>query len=145
MKFCTKLRKNAPETLQILQEAFKDNFISRSHCGKRNKVSKEGQEEPLKKPHSRRPTMTRTDGNMDCVCEGLCSDYPLGIQQTADKLHMLTFPVHGTVAEDLQMCNVCAKLVPKVLTEDQKKRVSLCQGLLDLIQNESNEMMECLS
>ncbi|UYV75320.1 hypothetical protein LAZ67_12003485 [Cordylochernes scorpioides] len=59
------------------------------------------------------------------------------IQKIADTLHMSTFVVHGIVTEDLQMRKVCAKLLPKVLTQDQKElRVVRCQELLDLIQNE---------
>ncbi|GFW55402.1 putative DD34D transposase [Trichonephila clavipes] len=50
---------------------------------------------------------------------------------------MFTFAVHGTVTGDLQMRKVCAKLVPKVLTQDQKEFTVLrYQELLDLIQNE---------
>ncbi|GFW13995.1 mariner Mos1 transposase [Trichonephila clavipes] len=50
---------------------------------------------------------------------------------------MSTFAVHGIVTEDLQLRKVCVKLVPKVLTQDQKElRVLHCQELLDLIQNE---------
>ncbi|UYV61186.1 hypothetical protein LAZ67_1003756 [Cordylochernes scorpioides] len=50
---------------------------------------------------------------------------------------MSTFVVHGIVTEDLQMRKVCAKLVSKVLSQDQKEpSVLRCQELLDLIQNE---------
>jgi len=59
------------------------------------------------------------------------------IEKIADTLHMSTFAVHGIVTEDLQMRKVCAKLVPKVSTEDQKElRVLRWQELFDLIQNE---------
>ncbi|UYV64650.1 hypothetical protein LAZ67_3001497 [Cordylochernes scorpioides] len=50
---------------------------------------------------------------------------------------MSTFVLHGIVTEDLQMRKVCAKLVPKVLTQDQKElRVLRCLELLDLFQNQ---------
>ncbi|UYV68864.1 hypothetical protein LAZ67_6001339 [Cordylochernes scorpioides] len=50
---------------------------------------------------------------------------------------MSTFVVQLIVTEDLQMRKVCAKLVPKVLMQDQKElRVLRCLELLDLIQNE---------
>ncbi|UYV68501.1 hypothetical protein LAZ67_5004514 [Cordylochernes scorpioides] len=71
------------------------------------------------------------------MLEVLRTDRRLSIQQIADTLHMSTFVVHGIVTEDLQMRKVCAKLVPKVLTQDQKElRVLRCKELLDLIQNE---------
>lgn len=137
IKFCVKLRKNATETFQMLQEAFKDDCISRSQSGRWHKAFKEGREEVADEPCSGRPKTARTDENVDRVRKVLRSDRRLSIQQIAGTLHMSTFAVHGIVTEDLQMRKVCAKLVPKVLTEDQKKlRVLRCQELLDLIQNE---------
>ncbi|UYV78664.1 hypothetical protein LAZ67_16002322 [Cordylochernes scorpioides] len=97
----------------------------------------EGREEVADEPRSGRPTTARTDENVDRVLEVLRTDRRLSIQQIADTLHMSTFVVHGIVTEDLQMRKVCAKFVPKVLTQDQKElRVLRCQELLDLIQNE---------
>ncbi|UYV66066.1 hypothetical protein LAZ67_4000018 [Cordylochernes scorpioides] len=98
---------------------------------------KECREEVADEPRSRRPTTARTDENVDRVLEVLRTDRRLSIQQIADTLHMSTFVVDGIVTEDLQMRKVCAKLVPKVLTQDQKElRVLRCQELLDLVQNE---------
>ncbi|UYV64611.1 hypothetical protein LAZ67_3001306, partial [Cordylochernes scorpioides] len=135
VKFCVRLGKNATETFQMLQKPFKDDCISRSQSGKWHKAFKEGREEVADEPRSGRPTTARTDENVDRVLEVLHTDRRLSIQQIADTLHMSTFVVH--VTEDLQMRKVCAKLVPKVLTQDQKElRVLRCQELLDLIQNE---------
>lgn len=137
IKFCVRLGKNATETFQMLQEAFKDDYISRSQSGRWHKAFKEGREEIADEPRSGRPTMTRTDENVNRVREVLRSDRRLSIQQIANTLNMSTFAVHGIVTKDLQMHKVCAKLVPKVLTEDQKElRLLRCQELLDLIQNE---------
>ncbi|UYV81375.1 hypothetical protein LAZ67_20000980 [Cordylochernes scorpioides] len=98
---------------------------------------KEGREEVADEPRSGCPTTARTDENVDRVLEVLRTDRRLSIHQIADTLHMSTFVVHGIVTDDLQMRKVCAKLVPKVLTQDQKElRVLRCQELLDLIQNE---------
>ncbi|UYV83903.1 hypothetical protein LAZ67_X000562 [Cordylochernes scorpioides] len=119
------------------EKAFKDDCISRSQSGKWHKAFKEGREEVADEPRSGRPTTARTDEDVDRVLEVLRTDRRLSIQQIADTLHMSTFVVHGIVTEDLQMRKVCAKLVPKVLTQDQKElRVLRCQELLDLIQNE---------
>ncbi|UYV68491.1 MAN2B1 [Cordylochernes scorpioides] len=105
--------------------------------GKWHKAFKEGREEVADEPRSGRQTTARIDENVDRVLEVLRTDRRLSIQQIADTLHMSTFVVHGIVTEDLQMRKVCAKLVPKVLTQDQKElRVLRCQEFLDLIQNE---------
>ncbi|UYV70267.1 hypothetical protein LAZ67_7002330 [Cordylochernes scorpioides] len=118
--FCVRLGKNATETFQMLQKAFKDDCISRSQSGKWHKAFKEGWEEVADEPRSGRPTTARTDKNVDRVLEVLRTDRRLRIQQIADTLHMSTFVVHGIVTEDLQM----------------QLRVLRCQELLDLIQNE---------
>ncbi|UYV69314.1 hypothetical protein LAZ67_6003231 [Cordylochernes scorpioides] len=137
IKFCVRFENNATETFQMLQKAFKDDCISRSQSGKWHKAFKEGREEVADEPRSGRPTTARTDEDVDRVLEVLRTDRRLSIQQIADTLHMSTFVVHVIVTEDLQMRKVCAKLVPKVLTQDQKElNVLRCQELLDLIQNE---------
>ncbi|UYV64008.1 hypothetical protein LAZ67_2006315 [Cordylochernes scorpioides] len=50
IKFCVRLGKNATETYQMLQKAFKDDCISRSQFGKRHKTFKEGREELFPPP-----------------------------------------------------------------------------------------------
>ncbi|EGI59619.1 FLJ37770-like protein [Acromyrmex echinatior] len=130
IKFCVRLGKNATEIFQMLQEAFKDDCISRSQSGRWHKAFKEGREEVADEPRSGRPTTARTDKNVNRVCEVLRSDRRLSI---ADTLNMSTFAVHGIVTENAQgLREACAESV-----EDQKElRVSRCQELLDLIQNE---------
>ncbi|GFX46940.1 protein GVQW3 [Trichonephila clavipes] len=88
IKFCVILGKNATETFQMLQEAFKDNCISISQSGKWHKAFKTGREEVADEPHSGRPTTARTEKNVDRVCEVLRTDHRLSIQQIADTLHM---------------------------------------------------------
>lgn len=144
IKFCVRLGKNATETFQMLQEAFKEDCISRSQSGRWHKAFKEGREEIADEPRSGRPTTARTDENVNRVCEVLRSDRRLSIQYIADTLNMSTFAVHKIVTENLQMRKICAKLVPKVLTEEQKElRISRCQELLDLIQNEP-DFLNCV-
>nr|XP_050030238.1 protein GVQW3-like [Dermacentor andersoni] len=120
----------------MLQEALKEDCISRSQSRRWHKAFKEGLEQVADKCRSGRPTTTTTDENVDRVREVLRSDRRLSIQQIADTLYMSTFAVHRTVTEDLQMRKVCSKLVPKVLVEDQKEpRALRGKELLDSIQN----------
>lgn len=64
--------------------------------------------------------MTRTDENVDRVRKFFRSNCQLCIQ-LADTLHTSTFAVHEIVTKALKTHQVCAKPVPKVLTEDQKE------------------------
>ncbi|UYV82391.1 hypothetical protein LAZ67_21001914 [Cordylochernes scorpioides] len=82
------LEKNAPETFQMLQKAFKDDCILRSQSWKWHKAFKEGREEDADEPRSGRPTTARTDENVDRVLEVLRTDRRLSIQQIADTLHI---------------------------------------------------------
>ncbi|GFS69325.1 FLJ37770-like protein [Trichonephila clavipes] len=102
----------------MLQEAFKDDCISISQSGKWHKESRE---EVADEPRSGCPTTARTEENVDRVREVLRTDRQLSVQKIADTLHMSTFAVQGIVTEDLQKRKVCAKLVPNVLTQDQKE------------------------
>ncbi|UYV70425.1 hypothetical protein LAZ67_7002954 [Cordylochernes scorpioides] len=120
-----------------MERSLEQRYAIKFCSGKWHKAFKEGREEVADEPRSGRPTTSRTDENVDRVLEVLRTDRRLSIQQITDTLHMSTFVVHGIVTEDLQMRKVCAKLVPKVLTQDQKElRVLRCQELLDLIKNE---------
>ncbi|GFU20670.1 protein GVQW3 [Trichonephila clavipes] len=101
IKFYVRLGKNATEKFQMLQEAFKDDCISRSQSGKWHKAFKKDREEVADEPRSGRPTTARTEENVDRVREVLRTDRRLSIQQIPDTLHMSTFAVHGIVTEDL--------------------------------------------
>lgn len=97
IKFCVQLGKNATETFQMLQEAFEDDFISRSRSGRWHKAFKEGQE-IADKPRFGRPTTARIDENVNRVC---VPTVDWAIQQIVDTLNMSAFVVYGIVTEDL--------------------------------------------
>ena len=45
--------------------------------------------------------------------------------------------VHNIITENLAMRKICAKLVPKILTVDQKqRRVSACEDLLQRVEED---------
>ncbi|XP_029177936.1 protein GVQW3-like [Nylanderia fulva] len=87
----------------MLQEAFKDDCISRSQSGRWHKTFKEGREEIADEPRSGRPTTARSDENVKRVRKVLRSNRQLSIQQIADILNMSIFAVHGIMTDDLQM------------------------------------------
>ncbi|XP_033213770.1 protein GVQW3-like [Belonocnema kinseyi] len=136
IKFCVRLGKNATETYSMLRESFKDDCISRSQSGPWNKAFLEGPTEVADEQLSERPITARTDANVERVQKLLDTDHRLGIRQIADTLDISTFAVHGIITQDLAMRKVCAKLIPKVLTQEQKDlRVLRCQELFELIES----------
>lgn len=89
IKFSVKLRDNATETSQMLQELFKDDCIPRSQCGRWHKVFKEGQEEVADESRSGRTATIRTNENVDHVRKVLHSESRLNNQQIAYILNVL--------------------------------------------------------
>ncbi|XP_033229673.1 protein GVQW3-like [Belonocnema kinseyi] len=141
IKFCVRLGKNATETYSMLREAFKDDCISRSQSGRWYKAFSVGRTKVVDEQRSGRPTTARTDANVERVQKLLDIDRRLGIRQIADTLDISTFAVHGIITQDLAMRMVCAKLVQKVLTQEQKDlRVLRCQELSELIESDPDLM-----
>lgn len=54
---------------------------------------------------------------------------------------MMKLTVYRIVTEYLYMKNVCAKLVPKVITDEQKDmRVLRCEKLLEIYENDNKKI-----
>ena len=88
---------------------------------------KEGRELIKDEHHIRCPTTTRTDAQVAKVKKVLDSDRSLTIALISEDT------IHTIVREDLAMRKVCAKLVPKVLSWEQKL---LRVEILDCIQED---------
>jgi len=62
------------------------------------------------------------------------SHYPrnsLAVGSIAEQVNIDRGMVRKILTEHLDMRKVCAKMVPKELTEEQKQRVTICQDLLE--------------
>ena len=71
--------------------------------------------------------MTRTNDKVQRVREVLNSERRLSVRTIADRIGIDKMTLHTIVGENLVMRKICAKLVPKILTNDQKqRRVSAC-------------------
>ncbi|XP_041349487.1 protein GVQW3-like [Gigantopelta aegis] len=79
---------------------------------------------------SGRPKTTKTDENIRKVQKLVRSDRRLTIRMMAEMLSMNKELIRKILIEDLSMRKVCAKMVPKLLTDEQKqKRVDICTDL----------------
>ena len=69
------------------------------------------------------------------------ADGRLTIREVAEEVRIAFGTCQNILTEDLQMRRVTAKLVPRLLTAEQKDdRVSLCTDLRDGAQNDPNFM-----
>jgi hypothetical protein len=83
---------------------------------------KEGREDVQDDPGSGQPITHRTDANVDRVRTLVRSDRGLGVRLIAEELNMNKETVRQILTEDLGMRKVSAKMVPQILTDDQKQR-----------------------
>jgi orotate phosphoribosyltransferase-like protein len=62
----------------------------------------------------------RSDENIDRVHSVVLSDRQMTVQMIADELQIGETSVYLILMEDLEMRKICAKIVPKLLTPEQK-------------------------
>ena len=62
----------------------------------------------------------------------MCEKRRLTVRSITEQVNIARETVRKILTEDLDMRTVCAKMVPKELTEEQKqRRVTICQDLLE--------------
>jgi septation ring formation regulator EzrA len=128
----------------MIKQAYGDNALSYSQVSRWLKAFKDGREEVSDEPRSGRPSTSTTDDNVARVRAELNSDRRLSVRMIADNLNIPKTIVHELVTEKLNMRKVCAKLVPKVLTDDQKNhRVTVATELLERLEIEPN-FLDCV-
>ena len=117
IKFCVKLGKMATETLKMLRDVYGDSSMSRTRVFEWHKRFVEGREDDLK---SGMPCTSTIDTNIEKVRQLVCSDRRLTIRVIANKLGMDKEMVCTILVDTLGMWEVCAKMVLRLLTEEQK-------------------------
>jgi histone-lysine N-methyltransferase SETMAR len=73
-------------------------------------------------PRSGQPKTHRTDANVDGVRILMRSDRRLGVSLIAEELNMNMEIVRQILTENFGMRKFSAKMVPRILTDDQKQR-----------------------
>jgi histone-lysine N-methyltransferase SETMAR len=68
-----------------------------------------------------RPKTHRTDENVGKVLKLVCSERQLSVQMIAEELNLDRETVRKILTEDLGMRKVSAKMVPQILSDDQKQ------------------------
>jgi len=82
----------------------------------------EGRGSVTEEERSGRPATSRTEENIVNVLQILSENHRLTVRSIAERVNIDRETVKKILTEDLDMRNVCAKMVPKVLTEEQKQR-----------------------
>jgi len=134
IKFCIKLEKSATETLAMIKKAYGKHALSKAQVFRWHKALSEGREDVKDEQRIGRPSTSHTLDKVAKVKAVLDSDRCLNVRLIADQVRLPKSIVHEIVMTELQMRKVCAKLVPKVLTDEQKENpVSISRELLDRV------------
>ena len=94
-----------------------------------------------------RPHTAVTDDDIGKVRDVIRKDRRLGVRTLAEDVNLDRESVRRILREELNMRKVCAKMVPKLLSDEQKeRRKELCLDLLHRTENEPdllNSIITC--
>jgi len=139
IKFCVKLNENATETYEKLKRAYGEHALSRTQVFRWHKAFLDGCESVEDEPRSGRPCMSKTDENVTKVRDLVRSDQRLAVRMIGGVLNLYRQTVHEILTLELGMQKICAKLVPKILTNEQKENQrNVCLDLIERIENDKN-------
>lgn len=106
----------------MIQEAYGEDALSRTRVFQWHKNFWEGRDDVHDKQRVGPPSTSHTDTNVQKMRDVLNSDRRLSIRAIADEVGIDKMTVHNIIKNDLGMRKICAKLVPKHLTDEQKER-----------------------
>ena len=134
LKFLVKLGKGPTDCLKLLQEVYGEATMSCARLFEWHKRFTSGREEVEDDPKSGRPSTTKTADNIGKVNELVRSDRRLTVRMMAEEQNINRESVRIILSEELGMRKMCAKMVPKLLSDDQKQhRVRVCEDTLEEI------------
>ena len=97
----------------------------------------EGREQVEHEPRTGRPSTSKTLDNVERLRSLVKSDRRLKLRMVSSELNLHRFTVHQILTRDLDKRKVCAKMVPKNLTTEQKANgMDVCLDLLDSLERE---------
>jgi len=117
IEFCAKLGKSGSETLQLLRTAYGDAVLSSSQVFSWHKAFKDRRESFEDEQRAGRSSTSRTENNVARVKAVLDRDRRLNVRLIAEEVGLPKTDVHRIIMEDLHMRKICAKLVPKNLSD----------------------------
>ncbi len=121
----------------MLQQVYGEETMLHTRAFEWYKRFKEGLEEVEDDPRSGRPSTSRTADNIERVKQMVCADHRLTVRMIAEELSINKDTVWSIITENLEMRKVCAKMVPKLLSEDQKQqKVTVCQDIIERLEDD---------
>ncbi|XP_050522590.1 protein GVQW3-like [Daktulosphaira vitifoliae] len=137
IKFCAKLGETATETYSKILKVYGSASLSRPQVFRWHKQFKEGRENVEDEERVGRPVEVRTDANAQRVRSLIREDRRLTVRMVSSELGINRETVRQILINDFGMRKVCAKMVPKNLSAEQKQhRMALAQDCLEQVEND---------
>jgi ribosomal protein S14 len=132
IKFCQKLGNLKVETIWKIQQAFDDDAMGDMQIREWFNCFKDGRTLVDSNQRSGRPSTSRNANIFENVWSLILEDCRLTVREIADKVGISTGSAHSILTEDLHMCRVVAKFVPKLLLQEQKQlRLEVAWDMLE--------------
>jgi len=136
-KFCVKLNENATETYEKFKMAYGEHAVSGTRVLRWHKAFLDVRESVEDEPRSGRTCTSKTDENVTKVRDLVRYYRRLIVRIISSVLNLNRQTVHEILTFELGIQKICAKLVPKILTNEQKEnRRNVCLDLLESIDND---------
>ena len=98
--------------------AYGEDCMSRAHVSEWNKRFSEGRESLKHDDCPGRPRTAVTDDNSEKVRDVIRKDRRLGVRAIAEEVNLERESVRLILREELNVRKVCAKMVPKLLSDE---------------------------
>lgn len=140
IKFSVMTSKTAKETLDFIQTTYKEKAYSRAQVFRLHKTFRDDPNVEVEdKPRSGRPKSSMADE----IKELLDHDRRLTVREIASKVDLGVATVHSIIKEELGMKKVCARWIPRLLTDDQKQqRIDNSEMCLGRYRRQGNRFLE---
>jgi len=106
----------------MLVQIYGDNAMKKTEVYKWVKRFSAGRESVTDEESSGRPATSRTEENIVKVRQIVREHIQLTVRSIAEQVNIDRETARKILTEDLDKRNLCAKMVPKELTEEQKQR-----------------------
>ncbi len=146
LRFLTKSGKTPIECWRHMETVFGDQTMSKTRIRVWHKCFLAGRTSFKDDKHTGRPKKTRCAENIQKIRDVLNQDKRKTVHQISAETDIPCSGVHTILKNDLNLSKVAPKVVPKLLTDEQKRfRVRLCQENLDLLRDKLDLMQTVIT
>ena len=135
------MEKNRKETMEMLVKAYGDAAMKRTALHKWYSRYENGYESVMDDQRSGRPTSI-TSQKVQEIKELLDKDRRITVREVSQRIDCSVGTVHTIIHENLNMRRLCARWIPKMLSECQKaQRVESCKRFVQRFEREGEDFL----